>query len=413
MPFQVLMPQLGESVNEGTLTKWLKVKGDQIEEFEPLLEVNTDKVDTEIPSPASGFLLEILVDEGITVEAGTLLAWIGESKDEVPPEKKSPENMHEINVELGSSQIPDEQGIQTRATSEQPTAGRDRTLGFISPLVAKIASENNVDLSQITGTGKNGRITKNDILNFLDQSTRDSVAMKSGQEIEGSEAEILPLSPVRQQIAEHMLRSNLTSPHVTTVMEADMSTAVSHRFQHRELYAKDGINLTLTTYLAAACTQALRKFQIVNSSWNDEGIVIHRDINIGIAASLEEEGLIVPVIRNADNLSLFELANRINELTKRAREKRLVPDDVQSGTFTITNHGVNGSLFATPIINQPQCAILGVGVIQKRAVVINDAIAIRPMVYLSLTFDHRIIDGAIADHFLSELIEVLHSQWEK
>ncbi len=413
MPFQVLMPQLGESVNEGTLTKWLKVKGDQIEEFEPLLEVNTDKVDTEIPSPASGTLLEILVDEGITVEAGTLLAWIGESEDEIPPGITSPEKTHEINVDLDGSKAHVEPRIQTRATSEQPAAGRDRTLGFVSPVVANIANENNVDLFQITGTGKNGRITKNDILNYLDQPKGQSVSIKSGHEIDGPDAEILPLSPVRQQIADHMLRSNLTSPHVTTVMEADMSTAVAHRLDHRELYSRDGINLTFTTYLTAACAQALRKYQIVNSSWSDEGIVIHRDINIGIAASLEEEGLIVPVIKNADDLSLFELANRINELTKRAREKQLVPDDVQSGTFTITNHGVNGSLFATPIINQPQCAILGVGVIQKRAVVINDAIAIRPMVYLSLTFDHRIIDGAIADHFLSELIEVLHSQWEK
>jgi 2-oxoglutarate dehydrogenase E2 component (dihydrolipoamide succinyltransferase) len=286
-------------------------------------------------------------------------------------------------------------------------------LGFISPVVAKIASENNVDLSQITGTGKNGRITKNDILNHLDRPAMQAVSIQSGRENQRLDAELLPLSPVRQQIAEHMLRSKNTSPHVTTVMEADMSTAVSHRLEHIELYAKDGINLTFTTYFTAASAQALKKYQIVNSSWSDEGIVIHRDINIGIAASLEEEGLIVPVIRNADSLSLIELSNRINELTKRARTKQLSPDDVQNGTFTITNHGVNGSLFAMPIINQPQCAILGVGAIQKRAVVINDAIAIRPMVYLSLTFDHRIIDGAIADHFLSELIEVLQSQWEK
>jgi 2-oxoglutarate dehydrogenase E2 component (dihydrolipoamide succinyltransferase) len=411
MPYKVLMPQLGESVIEGTITKWLKAAGDQVEEFEALLEVNTDKVDSEIPSPASGTILEILIDEGNTVEAGTLLAWIGDSEDEVPAEITSTETISDTNIGLIETQVPDEPAIQNTAASVQPVVGRDRTLGFISPVVAKIASENNVDLFQITGTGKNGRITKNDILNYLDQITEESVTRESGQSIASSGFEILPLSPVRRQIAVHMLRSKSNSPHVTTVMEADLSEVMTHRDQNRELYANDGVNLTFTTYFTAASAMALRNYRIVNSSWSDEGIVIHRDINIGIAASLEEEGLIVPVIRNADGLNLFGLTKRINDLTERARAKKLVTVDVQNGTFTITNHGVNGSLFATPIINQPQCAILGVGVIQKRAVVINDAIAIRPMVYLSLTFDHRIIDGAIADHFLSELIETLQSQW--
>jgi 2-oxoglutarate dehydrogenase E2 component (dihydrolipoamide succinyltransferase) len=269
-----------------------------------------------------------------------------------------------------------------------------------------------VDLFQITGTGKNGRITKDDILNYIDQTTIKGITNKSGQTIAISDLEIQPLSPVRRQIAEHMLRSKFTSPHVTTVMEADMSEVITNRNQNGEIFTKNGVHLTFTTYFVAASALALKKFQIVNSSWSDEGIVIHPDINIGIAASLEEEGLIVPVIKNADRLTLFDLTKRINDLTERARAKILVHGDVQNGTFTITNHGVNGSLFATPIINQPQCAILGVGVIQKRVVVINDAIAIRPMVYLSLTFDHRIIDGAIADHFLSELKEVLQNQWE-
>jgi len=412
MPHKVLMPQLGESVIEGTLTKWLKVVGDHVEEFEPLLEVNTDKVDTEIPSPASGTLLEILIDEGKTVEAGTLLALIGDLEDEVPPEITPTETIRVLNDGMEGTQVADEPAIQSKATSVQPGVGRNRTLGFISPVVANIANENNVDLFQITGTGKNGRITKYDILNYIDRTTIKGITNKSGQTIAISDLEIQPLSPVRRQIAEHMLRSKFTSPHVTTVMEADMSEVITNRNQNGEIFTKNGVHLTFTTYFVAASALALKKFQIVNSSWSDEGIVIHPDINIGIAASLEEEGLIVPVIKNADRLTLFDLTKRINDLTERARAKILVHGDVQNGTFTITNHGVNGSLFATPIINQPQCAILGVGVIQKRVVVINDAIAIRPMVYLSLTFDHRIIDGAIADHFLSELKEVLQNQWE-
>lgn len=217
------------------------------------------------------------------------------------------------------------------------------------------------------------------------------------------------MTAIRRAIADHMVMSKHTSPHVTTVMEADMSRVAAHREANKAAFARDGVNLTFTAYLVSASVSALRAFPIANSSWSDEGIRLHRQINIGMATSLGEEGLIVPVIKNADGLSLLGLAREVNDLSNRARAKKLQPDEVKGGTFTITNHGTSGSLFATPIINQPQCAILGVGIIQKRVVVINDAIAIRPMVYLSLTFDHRILDGAIADYFLAKVVETLQN----
>lgn len=217
------------------------------------------------------------------------------------------------------------------------------------------------------------------------------------------------MTAIRRAIADHMVMSKHTSPHVTTVMEADMSRVATHREANKAAFARDGVNLTFTAYLVSASVSALRAFPIANSSWSDEGIRLHRQINIGMATSLGEEGLIVPVIKNADGLSLLGLAREVNDLSNRARAKKLQPDEVKGGTFTITNHGTSGSLFATPIINQPQCAILGVGIIQKRVVVINDAIAIRPMVYLSLTFDHRILDGAIADYFLAKVVETLQN----
>jgi 2-oxoglutarate dehydrogenase E2 component (dihydrolipoamide succinyltransferase) len=225
------------------------------------------------------------------------------------------------------------------------------------------------------------------------------------------EGEIQPLSPVRRAIADHMVMSKRTSPHVTTVMEADLSKVAAHREANKANFAHDGVNLTYTAYLVAATVTALKAYPVVNSSWSDEGIILHRQINIGMATSMGEAGLIVPVIKDADQLSLLGLARIINDLSSRARARKLQPDEVKGGTFTITNHGVTGSLFATPIINQPQCGILGAGAIQKRVVAISqdgiDAIAIRPMVYLSLTFDHRILDGAVADYFLGKVVESL------
>ncbi len=423
MPIQVIMPQLGESVVEGTISKWLKSKGDYIKEFDPLLEINTDKVDSEIPSPASGIILDILVAEGATVTAGTLLGWIGESGEipaSIEPGSFEPA-ITEHNYPIAVSEL-------SETILPPPVSGRDKSLGFISPVVAKIAAEQGVNLSQVKGTGQAGRITKKDILAFIE--TRQDVSapseltpqQESMPRIEPTQSsdrtieveaiipgEILPLNAVRRAIADHMVMSKRTSPHVTTVMEANLTQIVAHRQSNKDTYARDGINLTFTVYFVAATVIALKSFPIVNSTWKEDGILIQREINIGIATSLGESGLIVPVIKNADSLSLLGLARAVNDLAQRARTRQLKPDEVKGGTFTITNHGTSGSLFATPIINQPQCGILGVGAIQKRVVVIEDTIAIRPMVYLTLTFDHRILDGAIADYFLAKVVESLEN----
>ncbi len=426
MPSEVFMPQMGESVVEGTITRWLKTKGEQVEEYEALLEVNTDKVDTEIPSPVSGVLLEILVAEGTTVQAGTLLGWIGEPGEVIPSETEQREEPAQAEATPATS---------AAAVAVPPPlveAGRERDLGFISPVVARIASEHRVDLSRVPGTGQAGRITKKDILAYIEQREKGPLvaqikeapasvasaavslppAPPTSPVVVGQAGNLLPLTPVRRAIADHMLLSRRTSPHVTTVMEVDLSQVVAHRQANKADYARDGVNLTFTAYFASATATALRAYPIVNSSWADEGIRLHPQINIGMATSLGEDGLIVPVIKGADSLSLLGLARAINDLANRARLKKLQPDEVKGGTFTITNHGTSGSLFAMPIINQPQCAILGIGAIQKRVVVISDeslgdSIAIRPMVYLSLTFDHRILDGALADYFLGKVVESL------
>jgi 2-oxoglutarate dehydrogenase E2 component (dihydrolipoamide succinyltransferase) len=277
-----------------------------------------------------------------------------------------------------------------------------------------MASEYDIDLSRIEGTGLEGRITKLDVQAFLElggtasQAVPAPMSPKPAPEKlvpdESSQDGLIPMTKIRRTIADHMTASKRTSPHVTTVMEADMSRVVAHRGAHKPVYARDGVNLTYTAYFIAAIAAALKFHPEVNSSWTDEGIRLHKEINIGMATALEGgEGLIVPVIKGADGLSLLGLARRINDLAHRARSKGLQPDEVRGGTFTLTNHGISGSLFATPIINQPQCGILGVGALEKRVVVIDDAIAIRPMVYISLTFDHRILDGAGADHFLARV----------
>lgn len=420
MPTQVIMPQLGESVVEGTITKWLKTSGDQVKEHEPLLEINTDKVDTEIPSPTTGTLLEILVEEGTTVNAGELLAWIGEEGEEPVESQPAP-------VEAAETTAGEAAPVETMAESavtappKAPAPGRDRDLGFISPVVARIASEHNIDLYQVKGTGREGRITKKDIMAYIESGAplkapeRSPVSSDQPPPVQAPKPEpgtVTPHTPVRRAIAEHMVRSKHTSPHVTTVMEADLSRVMAHRQAHKDAYARDGVKLTFTPYFVTAAVAALKAFPMVNSSWGEDGVILHRQINIGMAASMGEAGLIVPVIKKADELSLLGLSQVVNDLANRARERGLQPDEVQGGTFTITNHGVSGSLFATPIINQPQCAILGVGAIQKRVVVLSDkslgdTIGIRPMAYLTLTFDHRILDGAVADNFLGMIVNFL------
>jgi 2-oxoglutarate dehydrogenase dihydrolipoamide succinyltransferase (E2 component) len=430
MPNQVVMPQLGESVDEGTVTRWLKNPGDQVEEYEPLLEVNTDKVDSEIPSPFEGTLLEIVVPEGTTVKAGELLAWIGEKGETVEADGEGEPALDEVQ-EAKAAEKAAEDKTSPEPRGEEPPPHEEKQdgkggTGFISPVVGKIASEHNVDLTRVQGTGIGGRITKKDVLAYVErmkeggepaptesrprpEAERPAPAAKPAPVSQVEPGEILPLTPVRKSIADHMVFSKHTSPHVTTVMEADLSKVVKHRGANKGAFERDGVNLTFTAYFVSAVVSALKEYPIVNSSWSEEGIILHRQINIGMAASMGEGGLIVPVIKNADSLSLLGLARAINDLAERARGKKLQPDEVKGGTFTITNHGTSGSLFATPIINQPQCGILGVGMIQKRVVVIDDAIAIRPMVYVSLTFDHRILDGAIADYFLGTVVKSLQN----
>lgn len=436
MPTPVIMPQLGESVIEGTVTKWLKSPGEAVKEYEPLLEVNTDKVDTEIPSSANGVLMEILIPEGTTVRAGTVLALIGETGEifqEERPGRKAESQPGKPAAEAGFG----EGAVQSqRENGSRQQASQESNLGFISPVVSKIAQEYQLDLHQVKGTGLGGRITKKDVLAYIDLLQTEGLEAESAQPekapgprapaapMPGSqtpafrgEQEILPLTPVRRAIAEHMVSSMRSSPHVTTVMEADLSRLVAHRVANQAAFSRDGANLTYTAYFVSAAVAALKAYPLVNSSWSDGGILLHRQINVGIATAMGEGGLIVPVLKNADSLSLLGLARAVNDLANRARAHKLLPEEVKDGTFTITNHGTSGSLFATPIINQPQCAILGVGLIQKRVVVIEqagigdtgvfDAIAIRPMVYVSLTFDHRILDGAAGDAFLGKVVETL------
>jgi len=374
----IIMPQLGESIAEGTVIRWLVPVGGMIQRDESLLEVETEKVTLEIPSPATGRVDEIIVKEGETVPVGTLLARI---------DNGAPSDV--IN-RVG--------GVVVR-TMEPAQVGDQHH----SPAVRQLAKEHGVDLSSVRGTGVGGRVTKKDVLDTLDRSGgHPAVAGTTAEPSMGEE--IRPFTQIRKTIADRMVKSKQTSAHVATVFEADFL----HIAQFRE-----GRNLTYLPFVIRAVTKALRDIPILNSSWGEQGIVVKKDIHMGIATALEE-GLLVPVIRYADRKGLTELAKELADLAERARSKRLRPEEVQGGTFTITNHGGFGSLLSTPIIHQPQIAILGLGVIQKRAVVIDDAIAIRPMGYLSLSFDHRIIDGATADQFMAKVKHYLeHSHWEQ
>jgi 2-oxoglutarate dehydrogenase E2 component (dihydrolipoamide succinyltransferase) len=425
MGTQVIMPQLGESVVEGKISRWLKQIGEPVKLYEPLLEVETDKVTTEVTAAGEGTLLKLYANEGDVVKAGTLIALIG------VPNEVSNEPAHVTELTTVASKV-EHRGNGSSAR--------------ISPVVARMAAEHNIDVSVIHGTGEGGRVTKKDMLAYLEQQGRaESVVPEEPEKLEAWEqpglgelfrpteelfgktapasaysapivpaaapavttGDVIPLNSMRKAIADHMVLSKHTSPHVTTVFEVDLSKVMAHRAAHKTAFERDGAKLTFTPYFALATIAALKQYPLVNSSWSDGGIVLHRTINLGLAVSLGEDGLIVPVIKNADSLNLLGLARTVNDLADRARRKHLMPDEVQGGTFTITNHGTSGSLFATPIINQPQCGILGVGLIQKRVVVVTqdevDAIAIRPLVYVGLTFDHRILDGNSADNFVAAI----------
>ena len=423
MATELVMPEMGEGVIEGTIAKWLKQVGDDIMLYEPILEVETDKVTTEITAEIAGTLLEIKAPEGETVPVGGILALIGEAGESAAPATPKAESPKEMAPQAAA---PKEAAPQTAAPQPTSSKAGSAYTGRISPVVGRIASEHTVDLNQVTGTGLDGRITKKDILAYVETREKAAaVAPPPAYKPEPTPAaaptiappkaaptpslvpgELLPLTNMRRAIADHMVRSKSISPHVTTVFEFDFTAVARHRAAHKASFARDGANLTFTAYIIAATVAALKEHPLVNSSWSDDGILLKKAINIGMATAIGE-GLIVPVIKNADGMSLLGLARTINDLATRARAKQLRPDEVQDGTFTITNHGTSGSLFANPIINQPQCGILGVGMIEKRVKVINDAIAIRPMAYVGLTFDHRILDGSSADSFMARLKEIV------
>ncbi len=475
MATEVVMPQMGESIAEGTITKWLKKVGEHVDRDEPLFEISTDKVDAEIPSPAAGTLTEVRFKEGDTVEVNTVVAVLdgaaagnGSAAPAAAPAKAEPEPAPKAEVETKpeapapaptaatptppappkpaaappqpAAPAPLPQAVAEEAasatTAETPATQSQKSSSTAtveelrrtksSPLVRKIAKEHGVDVGSLEGTGLSGRVTKNDILSFIESgaeapAAKSSVSLAPAREIpapppakpgEGDRVE--QMSVMRKKIADHMVLSRRTSAHVTTVYEIDMSAIARLREQHKDSFLeRTGTKLTYMPFIFQAVTTGLRKFPIFNAQVNGDQIIYKRDINLGMAVALDW-GLIVPVIKRADDLSISGLARAANDLADRARTKQLKPDEVGGGTFTITNPGVFGGLFGTPIINQPQLAILGVGKIEKRAKVItspegDDYMAIRWMAYFALSFDHRVIDGADAERFLAFVKEQLES----
>ncbi len=432
----VVMPQMGESITEGTVSKWLKAVGDDVDKDEPLLEISTDKVDAEVPSPAAGKLLEIRVAEGETVEVGAVLATVGAAGAAIPtsaPEKTpSPVAESPIVIEAPKTATEMPKAVAAVANGGPATIDELRRLKS-SPLVRNIAKEHGVDITRIPGSGVSGRVTKKDILNFIEtgaalrpqdllvgKATTSSLAIAATLPkaetpvVQAAGDRVEPMSVMRKKIAQHMTFSKQTSAHVTSVYEIDMTNVAKFRQRNKSAFQERfGTKLTFMPFIFQAVTQALRKFPVVNSQISGENIVYKGDVNLGMAVALDW-GLIVPVIKRADTLSLSGLAVTANDLADRARSKKLLPDEVQGGTFTITNPGVFGGLYGTPIINQPQVAILCVGTIEKRAKVLttpdgDDYIAIRQMAYFALTYDHRIVDGADAERFLSFLKEYLET----
>ena len=390
----VVMPQMGESIVEGTLTKWLKKPGERVERDEPLFEISTDKVDTEIPSPAAGVVSEILVEEGKTVGINTVVARIEESGAVAP-------------AAAAVAPVPVAPGPEATPLPPLSSLPAPELSAPLSPLVRKLAREHNLDLSQMQGTGAGGRITKQDVEARLAQAAPPAAPAAAPQ------TRIEPLSAMRIKIAEHMVLSKRTSAHVTTIHRVDMTKVAKTRERSKaEFQAAYGFSLTYLPFITRAAAAALRHFPLLNASLDGSNIIYHNEINIGIAVALEN-GLIVPVVCGADEKNVAGLQRAIVDLATRARTRQLKPDEVQGGTFSITNFGSYGSLVGTPIINQPQVAIMGVGTIEKTPVVIDDAIAIRSICLLSLSFDHRLIDGALADQFMSKVKQVLEAWSEE
>jgi 2-oxoglutarate dehydrogenase complex dihydrolipoamide succinyltransferase (E2) component len=359
MIVKVIVPQIGQSIAEATIVKWFKQTGDSVEQGEILVEIGTDKINTEIPAPESGVLERLLVQEGETVPVQTEIAL-----------------------------------IQTGKAEESAQSSVQRH----SPLVRRLAEEHNIDLTKVTGTGEGGRITKEDLQKWI-------VPSKPAL----SDSEVVPMPRMRKLIAEHMMTSKRSTADLTTIFEIDMTQVVREREQARESFLNDhGLKLTYLPFVIASAAKALRAYPIVNSSIEGENVHYKKDCNIGIATAVEE-GLLVPVIRKADQMSVLALARAASDFAERGRSRRLTAEDMTEGTFTITNPGVFGALMGTPIINYPQVAILGMGAVEKRAVVINDLILIRPMAYFSLTYDHRAMDGAIADSFMAHIKKTLET----
>jgi 2-oxoglutarate dehydrogenase E2 component (dihydrolipoamide succinyltransferase) len=435
MATDVLMPQMGESIAEGTVSRWIKKVGDKVERDEPLLEISTDKVDAEIPSPAAGTLTEVLVNEGQTVAVNSVVARIAAEGEASAPSKPAPATPEKPKpapapekpkaatpppTPTPAKPKPEAAGAPPQKPAPAPPPPADTNLTSLeerrrtksSPLVRKIAKENNVDIAQIQGSGVSGRVTKNDILEFLQQPREAAEAAAPQRAASGATVRMEPLSVMRKKIAQHMVLSKQTSAHVTTAFEVDFTTIERLRQEHKETYGERGAKLTYLPFIVQAVIDGLREFPIVNASMDENNIIYHSEFNIGIAVALEW-GLIVPVLKHADEKNILGIARGISDLGERARTKKLSPDDVQGGTFTITNPGVFGGLFGTPIINQPQVAILGVGGVHKRPIVVEteagDSIAIRSMCILTLTFDHRLIDGAVADQFMAHVKSVIES----
>lgn len=442
---EIVMPQMGESITEGTVSKWLKSIGDKVDKDEPLLEISTDKVDAEVPSPAAGILLSISVQEGETVEVGAVLATVGAAGASAPA--AAPATVEPVKAEPITAPAQPAPVLSVAAPTASPTTNGGGKGGLTvdelrrqksSPLVRNIAREHGIDITRIPGSGLSGRVTKDDIMSFIETgaalrpedllvkgpaagvsatapSVKTSPASPSAVAVEDR---IEKMSVMRKKIAEHMTFSKQTSAHVTSVYEIDMTNVAKFRDKHQEEFQKRfGTKLTYMPFIFEAVTAGIREFRIMNAQVDGDQIIYKGNINLGMAVALDW-GLIVPVIKNADTLSLGQLATTANDLADRARTKKLSPDEVQGGTFTITNPGVFGGLYGTPIINQPQVAILCIGTIEKRAKVLtspdgDDYIAIRRMAYFALTYDHRVVDGADAERFLSFLKSYLeHTDFE-
>jgi 2-oxoglutarate dehydrogenase E2 component (dihydrolipoamide succinyltransferase) len=439
MAVNVVMPQMGESIFEGTVTKWLKKPGDKIERDEPLFEISTDKVDAEIPAPAAGVLKEIKVQAGETVAVQTVVAVIdGAGAADATPApapvaakaEAAPAAAPAAKGKAAAAPAAAEAKIESKPAPAAPPAapaqahvasGNGRRI-HSSPLVRRLARENNVDLAQLSGTGAGGRISKKDILAVISgggaRIAAGGAPVSAGatavprERIYFGRYDVVPMSVMRQKIAEHMVASKRTSPHVYSVEEADMTGIAQLRARVKDEFEKrHETKLTFMPFFLRAAVEALRAFPVVNSSVDGNNLVMHREINLGIAVALDA-GLIVPVIKGADEKNFLGLQRAVNDLAERARTKKLKPDEVQDSTFSVTNPGSVGGLMGLAVINQPNVAILAIGGISKRAVVINDAIAVRSMVYLTLSYDHRAVDGAIAHQFMSKVKSGLE-KWDE